>query len=548
MRKIFAFLFALVASAGAVFAESGTCGDNLKWDLTNGTLTISGKGAMTDYDKGKAPWYSYRTSIKRLTIESGATTIGNSAFYECSAITSVNIPDGVEDIGFYAFCGCTKLASVTLPNSLKFVGWYAFSDCPALTSVTVPNSVESVDEYAFAGVCNIVYHGSLEGAPWGARSLNGHVDGCLVYSDETKTTLLACSATATGELTLPRSLTTIGIGAFSSCTALTSIIIPNTVTSIGSSAFQKCTGLKSITLPDGLTTIEMHTFAYCSGLQSITIPNSVKIIDRYAFTGCSGLKNVTFPNGLTTIEESAFQDCSSLTSLNIPYSVTKIGNMTFYKCQSVKTITCEAAVPPTCSSGAFSWVTKTIPVYVPAESIDAYKEANIWKDFSDFQPIQAAEAEVTELKVELGEYSAVISWPAVEGAKEYTIQVSKGDKLICTLVFNESGQLVNIAFHMPSRNGANNSQVRAATQTATGWQYTIDGLEAGTEYDLTISAQNEEEQEIYKQNLSFQTEGGTQGIDDVQSDKVQSTKMLHNGMIYILRGEKVYTITGQIIK
>ena len=88
--------------------SSGTCGaegDNLTWTLdSEGTLTISGTGAMTDYSYGsKAPWYSSRSSIKSVTIGSGVTTIGNYAFYYCSSLASVTIPDSVTSIGGGAF-------------------------------------------------------------------------------------------------------------------------------------------------------------------------------------------------------------------------------------------------------------------------------------------------------------------------------------------------------------------------------------------------------------------------------------------------------------
>ena len=192
---------------------------------------------------------------------------------------------------------------------------------------------------------------------------------------------------------------------------------------------------------------------------------------------------------------------------------------------------------------------KSIPVYVPKESIDAYTEADNWNKFTNFQPIQAPEAEVTEVKVELGEYNAVISWPAVAGAKLYTIQVSKGEKLICTLVFNDSGQLQNVTFNAPSRNGANDGQVRTATQTATGWQYNINGLEPGTTYNLTITALNDAEQELYKKNTTFQTEGGTAtGIEGVQSTEYGVQKLLRNGQLYLMYEGRMYDVRGQLVR
>jgi hypothetical protein len=553
MRKIFTFILALIAGAGTMFAQysySGVCGNNLQWNLTDGTLTITGSGEMTNYLKTDAPWYAYRDYIERLDLSKDMTTIGNAAFYRCSALTSVNIPSGVTYIGGNAFYCCYALENVTIPNSVKTIAGYAFRECYSLTSVDVPDGVTTVGEDAFTFVPNVVYHGTLDGAPWGAYSLNGYIDGFLVYSDATKTNLLACSAAATGEITIPNSITSIGKDLFSMCSGITAVNIPNTVTSIGAGAFYYCSSLTGITIPDGITTIEESTFYYCSALKNVNIPNSVTTINMYAFRYCTALENINLPNGLTTIGESAFGFCDALKTITLPYSLTKIDTEAFWKCTALTSITCEAATPPACKSYAFEWVPKSIPVYVPKESIDAYSEAENWKKFTDFRPIQAAEADVTGIKVELGEYSAVISWPAVAGAKVYTIQVSKGEQLVCTLTFNESGQLENIAFNAPSRNGGDYSQVRAATQTATGWQYTIDGLEAGTAYNLTITAKNEAEQEIDKKNLTFQTEGGTTtGIDQIsQEPTAKSQKLIKDGQLLILRDGKVYTVDGLIVR
>ncbi len=330
-RHLLTLFLALAASVAPLFAQSGTCGTNLTWTLSGGTLTISGTRAMTNYTySSKAPWYSYRESIKTVKIGSSVTTIGNyafdycrsltsitipnsvtsigeSAFEDCSSLTSVTIPNSVTSIGNYAFSSCSKLTSITIPNSVTSIGYEAFYDCTNLTSITIPNSVTSIGNYAFYLVPNIVYNGIATGSPWGARSINGFVEGYLVYSDETKTKLLACSAAAQGEITIPNSVTTIGNYAFEDCSSLTSVTIPNSVTSIGKRAFRDC-----------------------SSLTSVTIPNSVTSIGNYAFSSCSKLTSITIPNSVTSIGYEAFYDCTNLTSITIPNSVTSIGNYAFY--------------------------------------------------------------------------------------------------------------------------------------------------------------------------------------------------------------------------
>ncbi|MCR4663795.1 MAG: leucine-rich repeat domain-containing protein, partial [Paludibacteraceae bacterium] len=275
-QQLLTLLIALMASSGLMFAEtySGTCGDNLTWtlDTESGILTISGTGAMTNYTySSNAPWYSYSRSITTVIIEDGVTSIGNYDFRGCSSLTSVTIPNSVTSIGDYAFQYCRSLTSVTIPNSVTSIGQYAFSYCSSLTFITIPNSVTSIGECAFNGVPNIVYNGIATGSPWGARSINGFVEGYLVYSDETKTKLLACSAAAQGEITIPNSVTSIGKYAFDYCTGLTSVTIPNSVTSIGDWAFSSCSSLTSVTIPNSVTSIGNYAFSWCSKLTAVHI-------------------------------------------------------------------------------------------------------------------------------------------------------------------------------------------------------------------------------------------------------------------------------------
>ena len=337
-----------------------------------------------------------------------------------SSIVYKSVTYTVTGIGRDAFRDCSSLTSVTIPNSVTSIGDDAFWGCSGLTSVTIPNSVTSIGDYAFSGVLNIVYEGSATGSPWGAKNVNGYVDGYLVYSDSTKTVLLGCSSAAIGEIiipnsvtsigssafygcsgltsvTIPNSVTSIGYEAFSNCSSLTSIIIPNSVTSIGYAAFAGCWGLTSpvynahvfafmptsysgaYTIPDGIESIAGRAFSGCSGLTSVTIPNSVTSIGDYAFIGCTGLTSVTIPNSVTSIGGDAFYNCRGLTSVTIPNSVTSIGGSAFRDCSSLTSVTIEAEIPPTLGSWAFGR-TNDYPIYVPCGTFEAYKTA--WADYA----------------------------------------------------------------------------------------------------------------------------------------------------------------------
>ena len=152
MKQLYLLLITLLVSLSAYAEKSGTCGDNLQWKLTDeGVLTITGTGKMKNYSGSSRLWSAYKNVIKQVIIDDGVTTIGYSAFYRCSSLTSVTIPISVTEIGVGAFSGCSSLTSVTIPNSVTEIGVGAFSYCSSLTSVTIPSSVTTIWHSAFYG-------------------------------------------------------------------------------------------------------------------------------------------------------------------------------------------------------------------------------------------------------------------------------------------------------------------------------------------------------------------------------------------------------------
>ena len=185
-----------------------------------------------------------------------------------------------------------------------------------------------------------------------------------------------------GTIAFDKEISTIGQNAFSNRMNLVSITIPDSVTGIGAAAFLKCPNLTSITIPESVTTIGEDAFFDCSSLVSVTIPNNVTTIGIAVFAYCSSLPGIIIPEGATIIDYRAFYNCSSLTSITIPASVTSIGGKAFFKCSGLASITILSKTPPSIFADAFT-DTNDCPIYVPAGSIDAYKTAEGWGNYSE---------------------------------------------------------------------------------------------------------------------------------------------------------------------
>jgi len=368
----------------------------------DGTLTISGEGTMRDW-RGLytvpcgqycindyyeyAPWYSSRSSITKVVIEKGVTSIGRYAFYGLDQMESITIPEGVTSIG-WAFSGCTKLVSIDIPNSVTSLDMSVFERCTGLKSVTIGNGVTEIG--SFKGLTNLTTITIGDGV----TSLgSGVFEGCtgltsvnLGKNVETIGYEAFKGCTGLTSITLPNSVTSIEERAFEGCTGLTSFNLPNSVTSIKEMAFEGCTGLTSFNLPNSVTSIGDWAFSGCTRLVYFVIPNSVTSLGSGAFSGCTRLSAVKIGTGVTSIERNMFESCASLTSITIPASVTSIGQYPFKGCIAITSLTSLSADPPTVTATTFDGINKaTCKLIVNQEDIGPYRAAMYWKDFTNVQ-------------------------------------------------------------------------------------------------------------------------------------------------------------------
>ena len=150
----------------------------------------------------------------------------------------------------------------------------------------------------------------------------------------------------------------------------------------GGTSFNLLAQITDVNWPSGITSIGGSAFYHCTGLTSLTIPNSVTVINSSVFESCISLTTITIPSGVTSIGNRAFFDCRSLTSITIPSGVTGIYNACFYGCSALQSFTCLATTPPSSNSNNFLNDTNNCPIYVPAESVETYKNDSKWSTYA----------------------------------------------------------------------------------------------------------------------------------------------------------------------
>lgn len=344
---------------------SGSCGDNAAWTLNSeGVLSVTGNGPMSDNNTNHAPWEAYKYQIKQVVIGKDITYIGKFNFFRCSRLETVTFEEGtkLERIGWGAF-GYSSLPAITIPDSVNRIDGYAFYYCSKLTGVAISENskLESLGEYAFKadtkmtslyipdGVTKIgsaifkdVTGVTLSVAENSYAQAYAEKYGIAYETRKAKLTVVAsgtCGENAAWTLDSEGVLNITGDGPMADNNTnqapweaykyqIKQIVIGKGITYIGKFNFFWCNKLETVTFEEGsqLERIGWGAFGY-SSLPQIAIPDSVTRLEGYAFYYCSNLSNVEISESscLTSLGECVFKADTKLTSLYIPDGMNNIG-------------------------------------------------------------------------------------------------------------------------------------------------------------------------------------------------------------------------------
>lgn len=421
----------------AKFARFDQCGDSLTWeyDPLTTTLTITGTGDMYDYSYEGGPWAAYAPEITKVVLPDGLTSIGRHAFRNCSSIVSIAIPSTVTTINDYAFAYCSVLSSINLPVGLTHVGNYAFEGCSSITSVSIPDGVTYLGTGAFDGCSELTYLSIPSSVDFVYVDLDGWVSynysmwiigQCyklktlitpadffgavpeeygeiledMPYFTRNLESLTIISGDELHPLTFDfinqnhrnikhidlsaSTSTTLAEGAFENCYKLDSLVLPAQLEKISYMAIAECVNLQSIVIPASVVEIDDRAFENCRMLSSITFAEDGELsrIGNWAFYNNHELTNVVIPEGVTEIGHAAFYGCTYLNELTLPSTMQQVADNGFALCGKLKKMTVKAMTPPAIHAKTFFDVDRQIPVYVPDEVVDTYKNDPYWKEFN----------------------------------------------------------------------------------------------------------------------------------------------------------------------
>ena len=518
---------------------------------------------------------------KNTIIPNSVTSIGNSAFYGCSGLTGITIPTAITNIGSNAFYGCDNLTSVTWNAVNCEACYYPFRNTP-IASITFGEEVRYIPanllDYTNTNIKSIVVPKNVQAIGAGALSIpNISVEWNAVNCADFEKRVGPLSNIAS--ITFGNEVKHIPAYLFNYMSNIFSLVIPSSVQTIGQNAFFNCYNLTSVTWnavncedfsespfaisqysqnPPPLVSITFgegvkHIPAYlCDSLtqiSSILISSSVQTIGSHAFANINNRKfnNLILPLGIVSIGDSAFAGNTYIEHIDFGKNLETIGEKAFDGCSRVATMTCLASSTPDVGTNALTSISSYADLFVLNTSLKKYQVDPNWNRFL-LKTVGANETitSTDDVTVEPGDNTVTLTWPTDDNAASYTIQITKDGVVFCTLIFNSNGQLIGIAF-APSRD--RQSQPLAAKQVANGLQFTVTGLNSATHYAFSLTAKDSQETVLASYTGEFTTTGVATAIDQITNDQLPVTrKIIKDNQIFILRGDKVYTVTGQEVK
>ena len=281
---------------------------------------------------------TYENGIGILTFDSAITSIGDSAFKDCSSLESIIIPDSVTSTGNSAFKGCTSLINVNLGNGITLIGENCFENCSSIVNPIIPDSVTSIGERAFK------------------------------------------KCTSIKNITLSKSITSLGESAFENCSKLETINLPDSAIKIGEYAFWGCTSLPT---ENNIIYADYYTVGVVDNtLTTYEIKNGATVIGSETFAICRNATNIIIPNSVTKISRAVFYQCENLEEITIPENVNEIGDHAFSHCTNLLNVYCKPTTPPIVDYYLFDHNVFGRKIHVPIESVSAYTSTANWNTYT----------------------------------------------------------------------------------------------------------------------------------------------------------------------
>jgi hypothetical protein len=302
-------------------------------------------------------------NLETVTIPSTLNNNTSRLFYNCHSLKCAVIPHGITDLKTDSFYSCEHLEFVSIPKSvITYSGNVHFQRCTSLKMLTIPQGPTSIPT-SFVQACSSLTKFHI---PSGVETI-----GEAVFS--------GCQALR--KVTIPSSVTSVGKSAFYSCHSLETLVFPSAVT-VGATMCAYSYGLHGVIFQNGATMTDLtNQYTSCYGIKKAYLPSNTTVIKTKCFQYCYQLEEITIPNTVTTIETYAFNNCASMLKIVVPSSVTSIESNAFSACKAAYFVFLRTT-PPTLAAVNALDSTGTVPIYVPSESVNAYKTASNWSSYA----------------------------------------------------------------------------------------------------------------------------------------------------------------------